>query len=238
MRTARAGKTLVERLAIYPGASRSCRGTSDPSVANHQFVANVIRRFLAQASKNLFQTFEIYSERLASFDLPDCKGHACWFEPREWLRSSLAKQYPLHLISSQPKGRLHSQYDQGKVSRALKVKGREAMRINPFDAQARGIGSGDLVRVFNDRGACLAGAVLSEDVSRGIVQLPVGAWYDPQEPGTVGSLCKHGNPNVLTRDEGSSCLGQGPSAMSCLVDIQKWDGAAPVVTAFNGPRIV
>jgi len=181
---------------------------------------------------------EIYSERLASFDLPDCKGHACWFEPREWLGSLLTQQYPLHLISSQPKGRLHGQYDQGKVSRALKVKGREAMSINPFDAQARGIGSGDLVRVFNDRGACLAGAVLSEDVNRGIVQLPVGAWYDPQEPGTVGSLCKHGNPNVLTRDEGSSCLGQGPSAMSCLVDIQKWDGAPPVVTAFNGPRIV
>ena len=48
--------------------------------------------------------------------------------------------------------------DPGPVSQAAKVAGREPIRINPADAAARGIREGDVVRVFNDRGACLAGA--------------------------------------------------------------------------------
>ena len=44
----------------------------------------------------------------------------------------------------------------------------------------------------------------------GVVQLATGAWFDPETPGKTGSLDKHGNPNVLTRDRGTSRLGQGP----------------------------
>ena len=51
------------------------------------------------------------------------------------------------------------------------------------DAAARGIRDGDIVRLYNDRGACLAGAVLSEALRPGVVQLSTGAWYDPDGPG-------------------------------------------------------
>jgi biotin/methionine sulfoxide reductase len=127
--------------------------------------------------------------------------------------------------------------DMGPVSRAAKVKGREALLIHRCDAAARGIQSGDMVRVFNDRGACLAGAVVGEGIVPGVVRLPSGAWYDPEEPERPGSLDKHGNPNVLTLDKGTSRLGQGSIAMTTLVQIEKWQGEAPPVTAFEPPTI-
>ncbi|MBB3064892.1 molybdopterin guanine dinucleotide-containing S/N-oxide reductase [Limibacillus halophilus] len=180
---------------------------------------------------------EIFSERIAGFDYDDCPGHPAWMEPYEWLGGPDAEHYPLHLVSNQPRTRLHSQFDPGSVSRASKIQGREPMTMNPIDAAARGLSEGDVVRVFNDRGACLAGIILSDTVMPGVVQLSTGAWYDPLEPGVVGSLCKHGNPNVLTRDKGTSRLGQGPSAHSTLVEVEKFEGPLPPITAFAPPPI-
>jgi len=51
-------------------------------------------------------------------------------------------------------------------------------------------------------------------------------------------LCAHGNPNVLTRDRGTSRLGQGPSCATTLVEIERYAGAAPPVRAFTPPRVV
>ncbi|MET4805424.1 molybdopterin guanine dinucleotide-containing S/N-oxide reductase [Limibacillus sp. MBR-115] len=180
---------------------------------------------------------EIFSERIAGFDYDDCPGHPAWMEPYEWLGGPDAEHYPLHLVSNQPRTRLHSQFDPGSVSRASKIQGREPMTMNPADAAARGLSEGDVVRVFNNRGACLAGIILSDTVMPGVVQLSTGAWYDPLEPGVVGSLCKHGNPNVLTRDKGTSRLGQGPSAHSTLVEVEKFEGPLPPITAFAPPPI-
>ena len=110
-----------------------------------------------------------------------------------------------------------------------------ARRINRDDAVSRGISSGDIVRVFNDRGAILAGAVVSEEIRRGVVQMSTGAWYDPEHPGVIGSLDKHANPNVLTLDKGTSRLAQGPSAQTTLVEIEKFVGEPPTVSAFDPP---
>jgi biotin/methionine sulfoxide reductase len=71
-----------------------------------------------------------------------------------------------------------------------------------------------------------------------VVQIATGAWYDPEEPGVVGSLDKHGNPNVLTPDCRTSRLGQGSAAQSALVEIEPWRGPLPEITAFDPPRFV
>jgi biotin/methionine sulfoxide reductase len=68
---------------------------------------------------------EIYSERIAGFELADCPGHPVWLEPFEWLGHESAKRFPLHLLSDQPARRLHSQLDHSPYSRAGKVSGRE-----------------------------------------------------------------------------------------------------------------
>ena len=60
--------------------------------------------------------------------------------------------------------------------------------INPADAEARGIRDGDVVRVHNSRGACLAGAIVSDTISAGVVQLSCGAWYDPADGERAGAL--------------------------------------------------
>ena len=91
------------------------------------------------------------------------------------------------------------------------------------------------MRVFNDRGAILAGAVVSDEIRRGVVQMSTGAWYDPEHPGVIGSLDKHGNPNVLTLDKGTSRLAQGPSAQTTLVQVEKFVGEPPPVSAFDSP---
>ena len=178
---------------------------------------------------------EIFSETIDRFGYDDCPGHPTWLEPCEWLGSEEAKRYPLHLISNQPTTRLHSQLDPGCTSARSKIKGREPARMHPADAAARGIEDGDVVRLFNDRGACLAGIKLTEDVMSGVVELATGAWFDPLEPGRIGSLCVHGNPNVLTRDIGTSKLAQGPSAHTALVEVEPFDGELPPIRVFAPP---
>ena len=181
---------------------------------------------------------EIFSSTIASFGYDDCAGHPAWYEPAEWLGAELAQRYPLHLISHQPATRLHSQYDHGSVSLAAKIRDREALTLHPQDAAARGIRAGDVVRVFNDRGACLAGVKIDDGVRAGVVVLPTGAWYDPLVPGEIGTLEKHGNPNVLTLDKGTSKLTQGCSAQTTLVEVELFKGEPPPVTAFELPQFV
>jgi len=180
---------------------------------------------------------EIFSETIAGFGYDDCPGHPVWKEPREYLGAPRAARFPLHLVSVQPATRLHGQMDQGALSLESKIAGREPLSMHPADAAARGLASGDIVRVFNDRGACLAGLALTDTILRGVVVLPTGAWFDPLEPGKPGSLCVHGNPNVLTQDVGTSRLGQGPSAHSCLVEVECWRDALPPIKVHSPPEI-
>ena len=72
----------------------------------------------------------------------------------------------------------------------------------------------------------------------GVVQISTGAWYDPENPNKPNSICKHGNPNVLTPDKGTSKLGQGPIAHSCLIEMEKFNGMPPLVTAHEPPTIL
>lgn len=180
---------------------------------------------------------EIFSETVAGFGYDDCPGYPVWREPCEWLGLEV-KPYPLHLISNQPKTKLHSQIDHGSYSRATKIKGREPVLMHATDAAGRGLSDGDIVRIYNDRGACLAAVSIDDGVRPGVAQMSTGAWFDPLEPGVPGSLCKHGNPNVLTKDKGTSQLGQGPIAHSCLVEIEPFEGELPPVTAFEPPEIL
>jgi len=148
--------------------------------------------------------------------------------------SAGATQWPLHLITHQPADRLHSQMDPGSLSRGHKIEGREVIRMNPVDAARRRINDGDIVRVFNARGACLAAAVLDDGVMQRVAMMATGAWFDPAPAPDEPE--RHGNPNVLTRDIGTSRLAQGSSALSALVEIERWNNALPIVRAWTPPE--
>lgn len=181
---------------------------------------------------------ELFSERVASFGYADCPGYAAWFEPAEWLGSADAGKYPLHLLSDQPGTKLHSQLDFSELSLSRKVAGREAVLIASADASLRGIADGDVVRVFNARGSCLAGARLSPGVMPGVARISTGAWWDPLVPGDPTALDLHGNANTLTRDAGASQLSQGCAAQTCLVQIEKFVGEAPPTRAHSRPVLL
>lgn len=202
----------------------------------------MLKRFREDPAKAALPTpsgkIEIFSSTIAGFGYDDCLGHPSWFEPSEWLGAPLARRYPLHLISHQPATRLHSQYDHGCVSLGAKIADREPLTMHPAAASERGIKPGDVVRVFNDRGACLAGVRVDPGMRRDVVVLPTGAWYDPLVPGEIGTLEKHGNPNVLTLDKGTSKLTQGCSAHSALVEVERYPAEPPRITAFDPPKFV
>ncbi|MCO6415596.1 molybdopterin guanine dinucleotide-containing S/N-oxide reductase [Siccirubricoccus sp. KC 17139] len=174
---------------------------------------------------------EIFCETIAGFGYADCPGHPAWLPPQEVPEGKA----PLHLIANQPATRLHSQFDFGGHSAEKKRRGREVMRIHPLDAAPRGIADGDVVRLENGRGACLATAEVTEAVRPGVVQLPTGAWYDPEDPAEEKPLCVHGNPNVLTRDAGTSRLAQGCTGQITVVEVTRFTANLPPIRAFTPP---
>jgi biotin/methionine sulfoxide reductase len=215
-------------------------------IGNYKFPAPdrdpiFLEEFVSNPDGNPLKTpsgkIEIFSARVDGFRYEDCPGHPTWLEPTEWLGSRLAKRFPFHLLSNQPTNRLHSQLDASPESLKTKIAGREPLEIGRADAAARGLREGDVVRVFNDRGSMLAGVRVVDDLFPGVLLLATGAWYDPEHPGQPGSLEKHGNPNVLTMDKGSSRLAQAIAAQTVLVDIELYEGVLPPVTAFDGPLI-
>ena len=215
------------------------RGFVEIPAPNKPFVA--MEDFRLNPSKFKRKTpsgkIEIFSETIDSFGYDDCPGHPTWLEPTEWLGSKLAEEFPLHMVSNQPRDRLHAQLDYSKISQETKIAGREPLRINPQDAAFRSIQTGDVVKVFNNRGAILAGALICTSIRPSVIELSTGAWYDPLIQGQPGSLEVHGNPNVLTPDRGTSKLAQGPTAHSTLVQVEKFVGTAPGVTIFKRPPI-
>jgi biotin/methionine sulfoxide reductase len=178
---------------------------------------------------------EVFCATIAGHDDADCGGHPRWHEPEP-------SRWPLHLLSCQPATRLHSQYDHGTVSQSSKILGREPLMLHPHDAAARGIADGDLVRVWNEHGAFLAGARRSADIRPGVVQIATGAWFDPWDdavdaPGQAQGqvLCRHGNPNAVTPDIGSSALSQGCSAQSARVEVERWTVSIPPLRVLQPP---
>ena len=176
---------------------------------------------------------EITSNTIKNYNLKDCKGHPTWIEPYEWLGNK--DNFPLHLISNQPEYRLHGQLDNADYSLKNKIKDREPVLINSADAKERNIENNDIVLIFNKRGRVFAGARLSDEVSKGVIVLSTGAWFDPDYEINADL---HGNPNVLTKDIGTSLLSQGPTSHTCLVEIRKAEkNEIKKVTIFSKPHI-
>lgn len=176
---------------------------------------------------------EIYSRNIERMGYADCPPHPMWIEPVERLGG--AGSYPLHVNTGHPQSRLHSQLNGTVLREGYAVAGREPCLINPVDAEARGIADGDVVRVFNDRGQVLAGAVVTDAVRPSVVVVHEGGWYDPVDGGQLGALDAYGDVNTLTPDIATSKLANGNSGHTCLADVEKFTGDLPAVDVFTAP---
>lgn len=174
----------------------------------------------------------LFNAHIAQMELATCPGHPTWMEPVE---GGTLTDGSFHLISGQPSTRLHSQNDQGDESLSSKRNGREVAQLHPDAAARLGVKDGDVIKLWNDRGACLCAVGVANDMRADCISLPTGAWLDLQ---TVQGerLDVHGNPNVLTRDQGCSGLSQGNIAHTCVVRAARWTDPLPDLTVTEPPR--
>ncbi len=173
--------------------------------------------FRADPKGNALKTpsgrIELSSETIAGFGYADAPPHPAWMPPEEWLGA--ARKGELALLTRQPALFLHSQLAQAKVEG---VPDRPLILLHPEDAAARDLSDGDEVRVFNERGTCLARARVTDICRPGVAAMETGPWFDG-DPDT--GLDPGGNPNAVTRDIGASALSQACAAQSCLVRVER-----------------
>ena len=73
--------------------------------------------------------------------------------------------------------------------------------MHPDDARTRGIADGQMVRVFNDRGATVMPVRVTDRIAPGVVSIKEGVWFTPDADGVDTRGCA----NVLTEDRSSPC---------------------------------
>jgi len=120
----------------------------------------------------------------------------------------LRARYPLELISPKHDDSMNSTFGYRQENDAATT----TLHIERSDAEARGISTGDQVRVFNDRGSCLLRANVDGVVRPGVVCVPAVRW--PRMAADRRGI------NTLT-SERLTDAGGGPTFYSCLVQVEK-----------------
>jgi anaerobic dimethyl sulfoxide reductase subunit A len=140
---------------------------------------------------------EIYSNVLAAN--PDPYGLGVippiptWFAPGDD-----TARFPLSLCTPKSRARTHSIH--GNQPHLARVDP-DTVWMHPEDAAARGIADGQRVRVFNDIGATILPAQVTDRIAPGVVSIKEGAWYTPDAQGGDSQGCA----NVLTTDRAAPC---------------------------------
>jgi trimethylamine-N-oxide reductase (cytochrome c) len=175
---------------------------------------------------------EFYSEGLAQAFPNDEERppYPQWIEKGithdERISSRRANAYPLLVLSNHGRWRVHAQADDipwSKEANTGKVRGfdgylYEPCWINPADAAARDIKHGDIVRVYNERGSVLCGALVFERVMAGAVSIDHGARTDYIIP---GKLDRGGAINTITPEGLTSKHAAGQATTAFLVEVER-----------------
>ena len=134
---------------------------------------------------------------------------------REWESpfGEEARRYPLQAIGHHYMSRVHSTHDGIDW---LEEAFPQRVFINPLDARARGISDGDEVLVYNDRGKICIPCRLTNKIMPGVINIPQGAWWQPDEDG----VDRRGNVNVLTSHRWTP-LAFGNAQHTIMVEVSK-----------------
>ena len=153
---------------------------------------------------------EFYVERLKKFgqELPT------YLEPVESTHSEKAKTYPLSLLTTHSRNRIHSSL--AKMPSLLSLEPEPTLEISPADARTRDIMDGDAVRVFNNRGQVRLKARLSHRIKPGVVDVTQGWWPDQYLQGHHNELT-HESVNPVQQ----FILGPNAAFYDVLVQVEK-----------------
>ena len=151
---------------------------------------------------------EFFSEALAAAGLDPLPGFVPPIESR-W--GEMAKQYPLEMLARKNDNYMNSTFANLPGHRKMEARTNQKLEIHPLDAEARGLSEGDLVRVFNDRGAIELTVMLNAHLPVGVVAARLD--WAKLHPGGA-------NVNVLT-SERLTDIGGGATFYSTLVEVRK-----------------
>lgn len=154
---------------------------------------------------------------------------ASWEGPHT---EALIDQYPLQLLTTHPRYSFHTQAD-GKngfintiEDHRVEVDGYRywVLRMNPDDAEARGIVHHGLVGVFNDRATVICAADVTHAVMRGVVKaFESCAEFDFFESEDGRVVDRGGCMNLLTPSRNQAAGTSAISPNSCLVQVRAWN---------------
>jgi anaerobic selenocysteine-containing dehydrogenase len=148
---------------------------------------------------------EFYSEALAAQGLDPVVS----FVPPQESRHSTARKFPLELLARKCDNYLNSSFANLPVIQKMEDPNR--LEIGGDDAKSRGIGDGDRVRVFNERGEIFLTAAVDGAVPAGVVAAHLN-WAKLTPGGR--------NINVLTSDRLTD-IGGGATFYSVLVEVER-----------------
>jgi molybdopterin guanine dinucleotide-containing S/N-oxide reductase-like protein len=151
---------------------------------------------------------EYFSETLAAAGLD---GLPAFSPPVESRWGEMAKNYPLELLARKNDNYMNSTFANLPGHRKMEARTNQKLEIHPLDARSRGVGEGDLVRVFNDRGAIELTAMLNAHLPAGVVAARLD-WAKLHAGGA--------NVNALT-SERLTDIGGGATFYSTLVEVEK-----------------
>jgi molybdopterin guanine dinucleotide-containing S/N-oxide reductase-like protein len=148
----------------------------------------------------------------------------------EGLDSPIVEKYPLQLIVPHARYTYHTEDENISWIRAIPLHRVHKygydywpIQIHPSDAEPRGIKNDDLVRAYNDRGAVILIAKVTEKVRPGTVLSVTAGGYDPVKPGKIGSVDMGGAVNLLMPPRIMSANAPGQVTQG-LIQIAKWKG--------------
>jgi anaerobic selenocysteine-containing dehydrogenase len=148
---------------------------------------------------------EFFSERLAKMGQDGLPDHVGNYEP-----PGSSQRYPLAMISPPHRNFLNSSFV--NVQSLRESEGEPVLEMNPADAAPRGIATGDVVRVFNDRGEYFCKAQVGDRARAGVVN-GLGVWW--RKFGIAGT-----NVNQLTSQKLTD-IGRAPVFYDCLVEVSR-----------------
>jgi anaerobic selenocysteine-containing dehydrogenase len=136
-----------------------------------------------------------------------------------------AEKFPLLVCSNHPRWGVHANHEDISWLREIhtyKVRGPNGYQyqpvwINPADAVKRNIASGDVVKIYNERGIVLAGAFVTERIMPGVISIDHGAKYDPIVPGEID---RGGAINTITPRKTTSRNVCGMAVSGFLAEVE------------------
>ena len=156
---------------------------------------------------------EIFSQQLLDFGEPEEIPALPVYVPcPEGPEDILREKYPLQLIGWHTKRRCHSIHDNNPWMEEVDP---QRMWMHPEDARERGLETGSIAEVYNDRGRLRIPVLVTNRIMRGVVAIAQGAWYQPGKDG----VDERGSINVLTSSKPTP-LAKGNPQHTNLVEVK------------------